>query len=140
MAKGGLSKLRCMIRRWHSSSRIVSRAPPSPPGDEDEEGGAIAAGGDARRGASFHGADEVPKGLHPVYVGKSRRRYLIAEDLVAHPLFQTLVHRTGAGEEAGGNYTVVGCEVVLFEHLLWMLENADPPPESLDELVEYYAC
>jgi hypothetical protein len=30
--------------------------------------------------------------------------------------------------------------VVLFEHLLWMLENADPQPESLDELVEFYAC
>ncbi|CAO2163156.1 unnamed protein product [Urochloa humidicola] len=136
MAKGGLSKLRCMIRRWHSSGRIVSRAPP--PGDaEDDDVGAIA-GGDARRGASFHGADEVPKGLHPVYVGKSRRRYLIAEDLVSHPLFQTLVHRTGGGAETG--CTVVGCEVVLFEHLLWMLENADPQPESLDELVEYYAC
>ena len=126
MAKGGLSKLRCMIRRWHSSSRIA-RAPA--PGE---------AGGDAR-GASFHGAaDEVPKGLHPVYVGKSRRRYLVAEELVAHPLFQTLVHRAGGAAEAG--CTVVGCEVVLFEHLLWMLENADPQPESLDELVEYYAC
>ncbi|CAO2188441.1 unnamed protein product [Urochloa humidicola] len=126
MAKGGLGKLRCMIRRWHSSSRIAR----APPGEDD--GGAIA--GDA----SFHGADEVPKGLRPVYVGKSRRRYLIAEDLVAHPLFQTLVHRTGgAAGEAG---TVVGCEVVLFEHLLWMLENADPQPESLDELVDYYAC
>ncbi|CAO2206917.1 unnamed protein product [Urochloa humidicola] len=137
MAKGGLSKLRCMIRRWHSSGRIVSRAPPSPPGDEDEDAG----GGEARRaGASFHGADEVPKGLHPVYVGKSRRRYLVAEDLVAHPLFQTLVHRTGGGAAAGEAGTVVGCEVVLFEHLLWMLENADPPPESLDELVDYYAC
>ncbi|CAO2163159.1 unnamed protein product [Urochloa humidicola] len=129
MAKGGLGKLRCMIRRWHSSSRIVSRAPPG-----DEDSGAI-----ARGGASFHGADEVPKGLHPVYVGKSRRRYLIAEDLVSHPLFQTLVHRTGGGDTTGTG-TVVGCEVVLFEHLLWMLENADPQPESLDELVEYYAC
>ncbi|PAN35662.1 hypothetical protein PAHAL_6G224400 [Panicum hallii] len=126
MAKGGPGKLRCMIRRWHSSSR-VARAP-SP-----AEDGA----GDAR-GASFHGADEVPKGMHPVYVGKSRRRYLVDEDLVGHPLFQTLVHRTGSGAEAG--CTVVGCEVVLFEHLLWMLENADPQPESLDELVEYYAC
>ncbi|CAL5005913.1 unnamed protein product [Urochloa decumbens] len=136
MAKGGLRKLRCMIRRWHSSSRI-DRAPS--PGEEDGYDGAIAGVGDARRGASFHGADEVPKGLHPVYVGKSRRRYLIADDLVAHPLFQTLVHRTGGGE-GGGNCTVVGCEVVLFEHLLWMLENADPQPESLDELVDYYAC
>jgi hypothetical protein len=132
MAKGGLSKLRCMIRRWHSSSRIA-RAPPSPGEDDGGVGGKEDA-----RGASFHGADEVPKGLHPVYVGKSRRRYLIAEDLVGHPLFRTLVDRTGGGAEAG--CTVVGCEVVLFEHLLWMLENADPPPESLDELVEYYAC
>ncbi|KAF0899759.1 hypothetical protein E2562_024082 [Oryza meyeriana var. granulata] len=125
---GGLSKLRCMIRRWHSSSRIA-RTPSA--GD--------LAGSAAGRAASFHGADEVPKGLHPVYVGKSRRRYLIAEELVGHPLFQNLVDRTGGGGEAGGA-TVVGCEVVLFEHLLWMLENADPQPESLDELVEYYAC
>uniref|UniRef100_A0ACD5ZY36 Uncharacterized protein n=1 Tax=Avena sativa TaxID=4498 RepID=A0ACD5ZY36_AVESA len=135
MAKGGMSKLRCMIRRWHSSSRI-SRSPSA--GDDDL---VVPHGAGAPRGASFHGADEVPKGLHPVYVGKSRRRYLIAEELVEHPLFQNLVDRTGGsgdGDAAAG--TVVGCEVVLFEHLLWMLENADPQPESLDELVEYYAC
>jgi hypothetical protein len=136
MAKGGMSKLRCMIRRWHSSSRIIARSP-SPSTDDDAIGHRHAGGGNGG-GASFHGADEVPKGLHPVYVGKSRRRYLIAEELVGHPLFQNLVHRTG-GEGEGG-CTVVGCEVVLFEHLLWMLENADPQPESLDELVEYYAC
>ncbi|KAL6647503.1 hypothetical protein ACP70R_014940 [Stipagrostis hirtigluma subsp. patula] len=134
MAKGGLSKLRCMIRRWHSSSRIA-RVPS--PGTEDDDRAAGRIDGDAR-GASFHGADEVPKGLHPVYVGKSRRRYLIAEELVGHPLFQTLVDRSGGAPGEAG--TVVGCEVVLFEHLLWMLENADPQPESLDELVEYYAC
>jgi hypothetical protein len=138
MAKGGLGKLRCMIRRWHSSSRIART--PSAISDD----GAIVSGGDARGGgaSSFHGADEVPKGLHPVYVGKSRRRYLIAEELVGHPLFQTLVDRTGGGATGGapGTATVVGCEVVLFEHLLWMLENADPQPESLDELVDYYAC
>ncbi|KAG8047613.1 hypothetical protein GUJ93_ZPchr0008g12077 [Zizania palustris] len=134
MGKGGLSKLRYMIRRWHSSSRI-NRAPSA--GDMTASAAAAGAG----RAASFHGADEVPKGLHPVYVGKSRRRYLIAEELVGHPLFQNLVDRTGgssSGETSGT--TVVGCEVVLFEHLLWMLENADPQPESLDELVEYYAC
>ncbi|CAL5012817.1 unnamed protein product [Urochloa decumbens] len=134
MAKGGLGKLRCMVRRWHSSGRIISRAPPLPPGEEDGHDSAAVA-----RGASFHGADEVPKGLRPVYVGKSRRRYLVAEDLAGHPLFQTLVHRTGGGDTTGTG-TVVGCEVVLFEHLLWMLENADPQPESLDELVDYYAC
>ncbi|WVZ92627.1 hypothetical protein U9M48_038676 [Paspalum notatum var. saurae] len=131
MAKGGLGKLRCMIRRWHSSSRIA-RAPSAADGD-DHDDASIAGRG---RGGSFHGADEVPKGLRPVYVGKSRRRYLVAEELARHPLFQTLVDRTGAV----GAGTVVGCEVVLFEHLLWMLENADPQPESLDELVDYYAC
>ena len=40
---------------------------------------------------------------------------------------------------AGAAGTVVGCKVVLFEHL-WLMENADPQPESLDELVDYYAC
>ncbi|XP_006660182.2 auxin-responsive protein SAUR76-like [Oryza brachyantha] len=129
---GGLSKLRCMIRRWHSSSRI-----PRAPSAGDLAAAPETAG--AGRAASFHGADEVPKGLHPVYVGKARRRYLIAEELVGHPLFQNLVDRTGGGVGEAGT-TVVGCEVVLFEHLLWMLENADPQPESLDELVEYYAC
>nr|CAB3483133.1 unnamed protein product [Digitaria exilis] len=128
MAKGGLGKL-----------RRVARAPPSA-ASEDDGATIIGGGGGDARGASFHGADEVPKGLHPVYVGKSRRRYLIAEGLVGHPLFQTLVNRTGGGADEPAGCTVVGCEVVLFEHLLWMLENADPQPESLDELVEYYAC
>ncbi|XP_062194250.1 auxin-responsive protein SAUR76-like [Phragmites australis] len=156
MAKGGLSKLKCMIKRWHSSSRISrtpsgfsARSPDAAVGagcgleDSWSRGVAasaiVSAGG--RGSASFHGADGVPPGLHPVYVGKSRRRYLIAADLVGHPLFQNLVDRSGGGVGgAGAGGTVVGCEVVLFEHLLWMLENADPQPESLDELVEYYAC
>ncbi|KAK1262960.1 hypothetical protein QJS04_geneDACA013565 [Acorus gramineus] len=78
--------------------------------------------------------------LRTVYVGKSRRRYLLSSRLVDHPLFRVLVERSGGGDDGGGGDTVVGCEVVLFEHLLWMLENGDPQPESLDELVEYYAC
>ncbi|CAD6224888.1 unnamed protein product [Miscanthus lutarioriparius] len=167
MAKGGLSKLKCMIKRWHSSSRI-SRTPSGCSARSHDVGGvddagaggfalenswrrgvaassvfAFGGGGGSAGSASFHGADCVPPGLHPVYVGKSRRRYLIDADLVGHPLFQNLVDRSGgagAGVGAGGGGTFVGCEVVLFEHLLWMLENADPQPESLDELVEYYAC
>ncbi|KAF8657801.1 hypothetical protein HU200_059961 [Digitaria exilis] len=162
MAKGGLSKLKCMIKRWHSSSRI-SRTPSGCSASARSHDGAVAgaledswrrgvvaassasvvaiAGGGGRGSVSFHGADGVPPGLHPVYVGKSRRRYLIAADLVGHPLFQNLVDRSGGGSGVGpGGTVVVGCEVVLFEHLLWMLENADPQPESLDELVEYYAC
>ncbi|KAG2635219.1 auxin-responsive protein SAUR76-like [Panicum virgatum] len=158
MAKGGLSKLKCMIKRWHSSSR-VSRTPSGCSARSHDGAGAVGfaledswrrgvaassvvaiGGGGGRGSASFHCADGVPPGLHPVYVGKSRRRYLIAADLVGHPLFQNLVDRSGGAGVGAGGGTVVGCEVVLFEHLLWMLENADPQPESLDELVEYYAC
>ncbi|MCE3051807.1 hypothetical protein HAX54_050836 [Datura stramonium] len=76
------------------------------------------------------------KDLHPVYVGKSRRRYLVRSDVVYHPLFKELVERSGDSEDS----IAIACEVVLFEHLLWMLENADPHPESLDELVEFYSC
>ncbi|KAK9715614.1 hypothetical protein RND81_06G177100 [Saponaria officinalis] len=73
--------------------------------------------------------------LHPVYVGKSRRRYLLTTDVVSNPLLQQLT--VGGDGEAE---MTVGCEVVLFEHLLWMLENARPQSESLDELAEFYAC
>ncbi|KAK4343330.1 hypothetical protein RND71_036424 [Anisodus tanguticus] len=64
--------------------------------------------------------------LHPVYVGKSRRRYLVTSNVVDHPLFRELVERTGDSDD----YVIVGCEVVLFEHLLWMLQNADPQPDQ----------
>ena len=74
--------------------------------------------------------------LCPVYVGKSRRQYMVSPDLLDHPLLRELVERSGGGDEI-----VIGCEVVLFEHLLWMLDNADDDtqPESLDELVDFYA-
>ncbi|XP_060215639.1 auxin-responsive protein SAUR76-like [Lycium barbarum] len=77
------------------------------------------------------------KDLHPVYVGKSRRQYLVSSNVVCHPLFRELVERSDDSEDS----VAIACEVVLFQHLLWMLENADPQPESLDELVEFYtAC
>ncbi|CAA0836866.1 SAUR-like auxin-responsive protein family [Striga hermonthica] len=78
------------------------------------------------------------KDLYPVYVGKSRRRYLVSANVVDSPLFRELVDRRsgGGGEE---DAVVIGCEVVLFEHLLWMLENADPQPESPCELAKFYA-
>ncbi|CAA2979845.1 auxin-responsive SAUR72-like [Olea europaea subsp. europaea] len=80
--------------------------------------------------------NSAAKDLHPIYVGKSRRLYFITADVMDNPLFRELVERSGDGEES----TTIRCEVVLFEHLLWMLGNADPQPESLDELVEFYAC
>ncbi|XP_021849193.2 auxin-responsive protein SAUR78-like [Spinacia oleracea] len=78
--------------------------------------------------------------LCPVYVGKSRRRYLVSSEVLDHPLFRELIERSSSAGGGGGEEVSVGCEVVLFEHMLWMLENADPQPESLDELVDFYAC
>ncbi|GMI89385.1 SMALL AUXIN UPREGULATED RNA 76 [Hibiscus trionum] len=83
--------------------------------------------------------DESSANLQPVYVGKSRRRYLINSDIVENPLFRELAERSGSGERNDAVISV-SCEVVLFEHLLWMLENGDPQTESLEELVDFYAC
>ncbi|KAI6679787.1 hypothetical protein NL676_033668 [Syzygium grande] len=83
--------------------------------------------------------------LRPVYVGQSRRRYLVRSAVVGHPLFCELAARSGNGapssdDDADSPSFSIACEVVLFEHLLWMLENAESRPEPLDELVEFYAC
>ncbi|KAI5674164.1 hypothetical protein M9H77_14528 [Catharanthus roseus] len=83
---------------------------------------------------------EINRNLHPVFVGKSRRRYLISSDVIDNPIFRELVERSSGNDSDDSSIVVIGCEVVLFEHLLWMLENADPQPESLDELVDFYSC
>ncbi|KAE8659572.1 hypothetical protein F3Y22_tig00116962pilonHSYRG00670 [Hibiscus syriacus] len=100
----------------------------------------------------------VPKGLHAVYVGKSRRRYLVGSEIICHPLLQELIDRSSSAgngmddddhdddddvddnDNGGGHEVVVCCEVVLFEHLLWMLENDGAQLGSMEELVEFYTC
>ncbi|KAK4415783.1 Auxin-responsive protein SAUR76 [Sesamum alatum] len=120
MAKGGkLTKIKSVLKKMQSFKLGRATASPS----------SIAAANSSSDDDSY-----AAKDLHPVYVGKSRRRYLITSDVMDNPLFRELVERSS------DDAVTVGCEVVLFEHLLWMLENADPQPESLDELVEFYAC
>ncbi|KAJ8422219.1 hypothetical protein Cgig2_024255 [Carnegiea gigantea] len=46
-------------------------------------------------------------GLHTVYVGKSRRRYLVSSDVMEHPLFRQL-----AGKSTDAGEVTVGCEKV----------------------------
>ncbi|KAK4372868.1 hypothetical protein RND71_008252 [Anisodus tanguticus] len=116
MAKGGkLRKLKSVFKKMRSfkigrSSNVMS--PNSSCSDDDSY--------------SYRSHCSI-KDQHTVYVGKSRRHYLVSSD------FMELAQRSG-------DSIAVGCEVVLFEHLLWMFENADPQPESLDELVEFYSC
>ncbi|MED6118928.1 hypothetical protein PIB30_007088 [Stylosanthes scabra] len=103
-----------------------------------------------------HGGDASSNEQNVVYVGKSRRRYLVNSEIIDHPVFQELVDRSNnnnnnnssslssCGDNGAGGCddgVVVSCEVVLFEHLLWMLESsAETQLGSMDELVEFYTC
>ncbi|XWS72316.1 hypothetical protein CRYUN_Cryun02cG0029700 [Craigia yunnanensis] len=120
MAKGSnkLAKLMSVLKKLNSFNNKQSRSTSS----------SVVAASDIY--------EESSANLQPVYVGKSRRRYLISSDIIENPLFRELAERSGEND----TIINVSCEVVLFEHLLWMLENADPQPESLEELVEFYAC
>ncbi|KAH7661146.1 Small auxin-up RNA protein [Dioscorea alata] len=70
-----------------------------------------------------------------VLVGSSRRRYMISSKYLNHPLFNALIEKSSM---SGDNTFAVKCEVVLFDHLLWMLDNADIDCGSLEELAELY--
>ncbi|RVX00476.1 hypothetical protein CK203_036942 [Vitis vinifera] len=56
-----------------------------------------------------------------------------------HPLLNALIEEKS--KQGPGGVISVNCEVVLFDHLLWMLDNADPKltSESLEELAELYS-
>ncbi|XP_061966347.1 auxin-responsive protein SAUR76 [Populus nigra] len=130
MAKGGkLMRLKSVLKKLNSFNNNNNNNKQSRP---SKIGSSISVTNDDIS-SSYSSGD-----LHPVYVGKSRRRYLISSDIIDHPLFRELAERSSTEESP--DTINVACEVVLFEHLLWMLENADPQPESLDELVEFYAC
>ncbi|GMH04125.1 hypothetical protein Nepgr_005964 [Nepenthes gracilis] len=127
MAKGG--KLTKLLRKMQSIGRN---------GGWPRNTSAVTASHADKSDACFSSAapcDKISGDLQPVYVGKSRRQYLISSEVIQNPLFRELVGRSSSDQFDGLS---VGCEVVLFEHLLWMLDNADPQPESLDELVEFY--
>lgn len=120
---GKLTKLKSAIKRLPSFTKL-SRTTSS-------------ASVNAVAAANYSAANnQVSNDLHAVYVGKSRRRYLVGSDVIVHPLFRELVDKSGDSDDG----VVVSCEVVLFEHLLWMLENAEAQMGSMDELVEFYTC
>ncbi|KAK4355089.1 hypothetical protein RND71_024060 [Anisodus tanguticus] len=75
-----------------------------------------------------------------ILVGNSRRRYVIKSKYLSHPLLNALIEKSKQkyGEK---DHLSVKCEVVLFDHLLWLLENADPNnlnSDSLEELADLY--
>ncbi|KAJ1690033.1 hypothetical protein LUZ63_014188 [Rhynchospora breviuscula] len=74
-----------------------------------------------------------------VFVGSSRRPYVISSKHLNHPLISALIDRSRLNSE---EEILVKCEVVLFDHLLWMLDNADLEADvdesALKELAELY--
>ncbi|KAG2630670.1 hypothetical protein PVAP13_3KG542500 [Panicum virgatum] len=105
---------------------------------------------DAAAAAAAVDADDdgaAASGGAVVLVGSSRRRYVISAEHLSHPLIAALIGDEGRrreGEPAAA--VVVNCEVVLFDHLLWMLDNADNDDLRTDdgaamrELAQLYAC
>ena len=132
MAKvGKLTKLKSAIKRLPSLTKL-SRNSSSVSSNKRVSGGT----------SSSSTEHEQEQQLHAVYVGKSRRRYLVNSEVIDHPVFQELVDRscsTSSHDDEDG-VVVVSCEVVLFEHLLWMLESEETQLGSMDELVEFYSC
>ena len=101
-----------------------------------------------------------------IFVGSAKKRYVVSTKYLSHPLFEALLDKSSnansrkVGDHDGDHdrnhdhhardrgddhdrVLVMKCEVVLFDHLLWMLENADPTSlgnnsESLEELAALY--
>lgn len=86
-------------------------------------------------------ADDVPTGHLAVYVGRERRRFVIDAHYLNNTLVRGLIEKSGdenATDRPDG--LTIACEVVLFEHLLWLIETNDPDARQLevDELIDYY--
>ncbi|CAJ1978409.1 unnamed protein product [Sphenostylis stenocarpa] len=86
-----------------------------------------------------HGMQE-DEHCETIFVGSTRKRYVISKKYLNHPLLNELINKSKPKGSNESSVLVVNCEVVLFDHLLWMLENADPKfsSESLEELAELY--
>ena len=69
-------------------------------------------------------APMTPRGYLAMYVGEEKRRFLVKTHILNHPLFSVLLEKAKEefGFEQKGGLSIA-CEVVLFEHLLWMMEN-----------------
>lgn len=118
-------KINCLLRKCKTLSRQLGRS---------------SSYSSLERSKSARESDyETPSTT--VLVGSSRRRYLISSKYLNHPLLTKLIQKSNPDPDPdAAAAAVVKCEVVLFDHLLWMLENADPnlTSDSLEELAELY--
>ncbi|GLJ37388.1 hypothetical protein SUGI_0758810 [Cryptomeria japonica] len=134
--KGFLKKCRSFGTLGRSYSSLICS--PMPHNEETS----VCDSTESRSSSLVHAdiSDEAPKGCKVVYVGKSRRRYFINAHYLNHPLIRVFVQRCEEDNEDG---LTVCCEVVMFQHLVWMLDNTDPEAiqsDSFEELAQFYAC
>lgn len=132
-----MSKMRNIVKKWQKLASVgkvhISADLQSPE----------TVSSDCENEEFMPSAVATPEGYEVVYIGKSRRRYAINGRHLAHPLFRALWKRS---EEFGVDQSLgisLGCEVVLFEHLLWLLDTSDVTidpngDESVHELAELY--
>lgn len=83
---------------------------------------------------------ESQEDFETILVGNSRRKYVIKSKYLSHPLLNALIQKSKQ-KNGDKDHLSVKCEVVLFDHLLWLLENADPSnlnSDSLEELADLY--
>lgn len=74
-----------------------------------------------------------------VLVGQTRKPYAISSKYLNHPLLNAVIEKDSSSNCNGSVW--VKCEVVLFDHLLWMLDDVEceVATDTLQELVEFYA-
>lgn len=118
-----LNKCKSFSRQMRRSSSYNSASPRS----------------NSAREETFADMKEEEEHQETVYVGSKRRQYAVSSKHLKHPLLNALIEEKS--KQGPGGVISVNCEVVLFDHLLWMLDNADPnlTSESLEELAELYS-
>ncbi|PWZ31400.1 hypothetical protein Zm00014a_036547 [Zea mays] len=138
-----------VLRKCKSLSSRVGRPPSASPSyrysslrsmpmsmSTRRDAGAAAADADDAAASSVGGGAAAAAAA---LVGSSRRRYVISAEHLSHPLIAALID----DDERHKEPVAVNCEVVLFDHLLWMLDNAvdlHDDDDAMRELAQLYAC
>ncbi|KAJ7553313.1 hypothetical protein O6H91_06G092500 [Diphasiastrum complanatum] len=142
MKGGKISRMKSILRKWHSfacNGKSYTYLGSNSPSRCYRSLLEINSCEDAEERRSSRSEEDIPDGFLQVYVGRDQRRYVISDRYLQHPVFRSLMQKSEIPLEHKVGIKVP-CEVVLFDHLLWMLENDDAEADSVDELVEFYAC
>ena len=151
-----MKKINVMLRKCKTLSKQLGRTSSnisfrSKSDRHHHDGAAAAAGGGGgiiwnTNAISVYGSDgngsgnDEEENREIVFVGSTRKRYVISSKYLSHPLVNALIEKSKPidCEEVS---VMINCEVVLFDHLLWMLENADfsVTSDCLDELADLYS-